>query len=87
MSMNDYLYRLATEGRLSRREFMSRAAALGVSTALATSMADKAFAQTPKQGAASASPSATAPPPTRSTPPTGLTTTLAWRPAAPCPTA
>lgn len=50
MSMNDYLYHLATEGRLSRREFMSRAAALGVSTALATSMADKAFAQTPKQG-------------------------------------
>lgn len=38
-------------GRISRREFMGRAAALGVSTAVATTLLAKAgVAQTPKQG-------------------------------------
>jgi len=50
MTTFDDLHRLAAEGRVSRREFMSRAAALGVTTALATSMATRAFAQTPKRG-------------------------------------
>ena len=49
MSDRDTLYSLAVEGRLNRREFMSRAAALGIGTALATSFAGTAFAE-PKRG-------------------------------------
>ncbi|HMM64803.1 MAG TPA: ABC transporter substrate-binding protein, partial [Mesorhizobium sp.] len=46
----DHLARLAGKGRLSRRDFLGRAAALGVSAALAGTLADKAFAQTPVKG-------------------------------------
>ncbi len=49
MTTFDELHRLAKQGKLGRREFMSRALALGITTALATTLADKAFAQ-PKQG-------------------------------------
>ena len=38
------------QGRLSRREFLGRAAALGVSTALATTLASRALADTPVKG-------------------------------------
>ncbi len=46
----DHLKRLAGQGRLSRRDFLGRAAALGVSAAFAGTLADKAFAQTPVKG-------------------------------------
>ena len=46
----DHLGRLMAQGRLSRREFMGRAAALGVSAALATTMAGRALADTPVKG-------------------------------------
>jgi peptide/nickel transport system substrate-binding protein len=46
----DYLTKLAGQGRLSRRDFLGRAAALGVSTALASTLAGKAFAETPVKG-------------------------------------
>lgn len=46
----DHLNDMAGKGRLSRRDFLGRAAALGVSAALLPSLADKAFAQTPVKG-------------------------------------
>jgi peptide/nickel transport system substrate-binding protein len=46
----DHLANLAGTGRISRREFLGRTAALGVSAALATTLAGKAFAQTPVKG-------------------------------------
>lgn len=46
----DHLSLLAQSGRLSRRDFLGRAAALGTSMALATTLAGKAFAQTPVRG-------------------------------------
>src|SRR5690606_1767393 len=50
MPTSDYLKWLATSGTLSRRAFIERAAALGVSTALVTSLASKGvFAQTAPQ--------------------------------------
>ena len=50
MPTSDYLKWLATSGTLSRRAFIERAAALGVSTALVTSLASKgAFAQAAPQ--------------------------------------
>ena len=50
MSGEIELQRLLAQGGMRRREFMERAAALGVGTALATSLAGRAFAQTPKKG-------------------------------------
>jgi len=51
MKQLEYYSTLLTLGKISRREFMGRAAALGVTTALATSMATKAVkAAEPKQG-------------------------------------
>ena len=46
----DHLGRLMAQGRLSRRDFLGRAAALGVSTALATTLAGRALAETPVKG-------------------------------------
>ena len=46
----DRLGQLMAQGRLSRREFLGRAAALGVSTALATTLAGRALADTPVKG-------------------------------------
>ncbi|GLS39038.1 peptide ABC transporter substrate-binding protein [Mesorhizobium tianshanense] len=46
----DHLADLAGKGRISRRGFLGRAAALGVSAALASTLAGKAFAQTPVKG-------------------------------------
>ncbi len=46
----DHLADLAGKGRLSRRDFLGRAAALGVSAALLPALASKAFAQTPVKG-------------------------------------
>ena len=46
----DHLADLAGQGRISRRDFLGRTAALGVSAALATTLAGKAFAQTPVKG-------------------------------------
>ncbi|TPK74116.1 twin-arginine translocation signal domain-containing protein [Mesorhizobium sp. B2-4-15] len=46
----DHLAELAGRGRISRRDFLGRTAALGVSAALATTLAGKAFAQTPVKG-------------------------------------
>ncbi|MCA0050905.1 ABC transporter substrate-binding protein [Mesorhizobium sp. B283B1A] len=47
----DYLSRRFTAGRLSRREFLGRAAALGLSATFANSLiAGAAMAQTPKRG-------------------------------------
>ncbi len=46
----DHLSSLAKSGRLSRRDFLGRAAALGASAALATTLAGRAFAQTPVKG-------------------------------------
>ena len=46
-----WLGRQLTSGRLSRREFMGRAAALGATTALASTLASTALkAATPKMG-------------------------------------
>jgi peptide/nickel transport system substrate-binding protein len=50
MSGETELRRLLTQKGMGRREFMERAAALGAGTALATSMAGRAFAQTPQKG-------------------------------------
>ncbi|HJP22375.1 MAG TPA: ABC transporter substrate-binding protein, partial [Alphaproteobacteria bacterium] len=44
------LERLFGQGRISRRDFMSQALALGATTALATSLASRALAATPKKG-------------------------------------
>ncbi len=44
------LGRLFEHGKISRRDFMSQALALGATTALATSMAGRAMAATPKKG-------------------------------------
>lgn len=46
----DHLAEIAGKGRLSRRDFLGQAAALGVSTALLPALAGKAFAQTPVKG-------------------------------------
>ncbi|TIW81724.1 MAG: twin-arginine translocation signal domain-containing protein, partial [Mesorhizobium sp.] len=46
----DHLAELAGQGRISRRDFLGRTAALGVSAALATTLAGKAFAQSPIKG-------------------------------------
>ncbi len=46
----DHLARLAGKGRITRRDFLGRAAALGVSAALAGTLAERAFAQTPAKG-------------------------------------
>jgi len=46
----DHLTELAGKGRLSRRDFLGRAATLGVSAALLPGLAEKAFAQTPVKG-------------------------------------
>ncbi|TGV63071.1 twin-arginine translocation signal domain-containing protein, partial [Mesorhizobium sp. M00.F.Ca.ET.158.01.1.1] len=46
----DHLADLAGQGRISRRDFLGRTAALGVSAALATTLAGKAFAQSPVKG-------------------------------------
>jgi peptide/nickel transport system substrate-binding protein len=46
----DHLSQLAATGRITRRAFLGRAAALGVSAALAGSLATRAFAQTPIRG-------------------------------------
>ncbi len=46
----DRLVGLAGKGRISRRDFLGRAAALGASAALATTLAGKAFAATPVKG-------------------------------------
>jgi peptide/nickel transport system substrate-binding protein len=46
----EHLARMAGQGRLSRRDFLGRAAALGLSTAMASTLAGKAFAQTPVKG-------------------------------------
>src|SRR5260370_30314959 len=51
MSELDYLVRQIVKGRINRREFMGRAAALGVGTALMTTMlGEAAKAETPKKG-------------------------------------
>jgi len=51
MTELEYWTQQIKKGRISRREFMGRAAALGVSTALATTLLSEAgVAQTPKQG-------------------------------------
>lgn len=52
MSTNDYLSDLASSGQTTRRDFMKRAATLGASTALISSLASKAiFAEeTPQKG-------------------------------------
>ena len=49
MSGEIELQRLLAHKGMRRREFMERAAALGVSTALASSLAGRAFAQTPRR--------------------------------------
>lgn len=46
----DYLAELAGHGRISRRAFLGRAAALGVSAAMMPALAGKAFAQTAVKG-------------------------------------
>jgi peptide/nickel transport system substrate-binding protein len=46
----DGLGRLMAQGRLSRREFLGRTAAFGVSAALATTLASRALAETPVKG-------------------------------------
>ena len=46
----DHLAEIAGKGRLSRRDFLGQAAALGVSAALLPALAGKAFAQTPVKG-------------------------------------
>jgi len=51
MNELEYWTQQIVKGRISRREFMGRAAALGVTTALATSILSKAgIGQTPKKG-------------------------------------
>jgi len=46
----EYLAGLAKQGRITRRAFLGRAAALGVAATMATSLAERAFAQTPVKG-------------------------------------
>ncbi|MGH6913558.1 MAG: ABC transporter substrate-binding protein, partial [Geminicoccales bacterium] len=50
MSGENELRRLLSHEGMRRRDFMERAAAFGVGTALATSFAGRAFAQTPQKG-------------------------------------
>ena len=51
MNQWEELQQAATNGRVSRREFMRRAAALGVATSLASGVLAKAgYAQTPVKG-------------------------------------
>ena len=46
----DHLADLAGMGRITRRDFIGRAAALGVTAGMASTLAGKAFAQTPVKG-------------------------------------
>ena len=47
----DYLKKRVAQGKLSRRDFMGKASALGVTAAAATTMlADAAYAEGPKKG-------------------------------------
>ena len=46
----DFYAKLLEHGKISRREFMGRAAALGVTVGLASTLAGKAIAATPKKG-------------------------------------
>ena len=46
----DFYAKLLEHGKISRREFMGRAAALGVTVGLASTIAGKAIAATPKKG-------------------------------------
>ncbi len=47
----DQLQKAMASGRLSRREFIGRAAALGIATSLSSGiLATSAFAETPKKG-------------------------------------
>ncbi len=50
MKQLDFYAKLLEHGKISRREFMGRAAALGVAVGLASTMAGKAIAATPKKG-------------------------------------
>ena len=50
MSTTKELENLLKKGKVNRRQFMSRAATLGVTTALATSMFSKASRAAPKKG-------------------------------------
>ena len=50
MKQLDFYAKLLEHGKISRREFMGRAAALGVTVGLASTMAGKAIAATPKKG-------------------------------------
>ena len=50
MSELDRLTHLARAGRLSRRSFMERAAAIGLGVAAASALADRVLAQAPKSG-------------------------------------
>ena len=46
----DFYTKKLEDGKISRREFMGRAVALGVAVGLASTMADKAMAASPKKG-------------------------------------
>ncbi|MCC7319742.1 MAG: hypothetical protein IT542_02065 [Rubellimicrobium sp.] len=46
----DHLAALARSGRLDRRAFLGRASALGITTAMAGTLAGRAFAQVPSRG-------------------------------------
>ena len=46
----DFYTKKFEDGKISRREFMGRAVALGVAVGLASTMADKAMAASPKKG-------------------------------------
>ena len=50
MKQLEFYAKLLEHGNISRREFMGRAAALGVTVGLASTMAGKAIAATPKKG-------------------------------------
>jgi len=50
MRQIEYLTSLLSEGKISRRAFLGQAAALGVTTALATSIASSALQAAPKKG-------------------------------------
>ena len=50
MSELDRLTHLARAGRLSRRSFMERAAAIGLGIGAASTLADRVLAQAPKRG-------------------------------------
>ena len=46
----EFFSKLLEDGKISRREFMGQAVAIGATVAVATSMADKAIAATPNKG-------------------------------------